>query len=73
MTQIEIHKIKSLIRVVRAGLTRDAGPKPHIVWHGFLGFAEKNPRGSYIVGQAQADDILKYSTALGSWVTAPAR
>ena len=30
-------------------LTRDAGPKPHIV--GFFGFAEKNPRGPYIVGQ----------------------
>ena len=29
------------------GLTRDAGPKPR----GFLGFAEKNPRGPYIVGQ----------------------
>ena len=29
-------------------LTRDAGPKPR----GFLGFAEKNPRGPYIVGQA---------------------
>ena len=33
-------------------LTRDAGPKPHIVPRDFLGFAEKSPRRPYIVGQA---------------------
>ena len=34
------------IKISTPTLTRDAGPKPHIV-------AEKNPRGPYIVGQRQ--------------------
>ena len=38
-------------QLVSCSLTRDPGPKPHIVWfrpRGFLGFAEKNLRGPYI-------------------------
>ena len=36
--------------VTSSNLTRDAGPK---TTRGFLGFAEKSPRGPYIVGQAR--------------------
>ena len=48
-------------------LTRDAGPKPHIVWfkpRGFLGFAEKSPRGPYIVGQGDVCSMFNVHVIL---------
>ena len=38
---------------------RDAGPKPHTKPRGFLGFAEKNPRGPYIVGQVKVQMYVR--------------